>query len=521
LDEENHPAGSCIGAELSPRKIAERTRRKQQSKRSQVLKGDYAMTLMKSILLGSAAALVAVAAAPAQAADLPTRKAAPAEYVKICNVGGMAGFILPGSDTCFKISGYITGQIEAGNLTHGYTWLTTPVGTATVVNGRSANTGPAGGGDGSTRFGNSFGWTSRANIDFDARQDTAYGVLRGYAEIQFENGNGFDTTGVGAYINRAYVQWAGITAGKANSFFSFFGGGEAWANLFSPDQQGFNQPDLLAYTATFGGGFSATIAAQSAGPNSFNATGLTNSGQSGGGTDLTVGGNSTYLGQQWPDFVAALRVDQGWGAAQISGVVHHVHVTDGVLGFGAGGLGNVQDTTGWGILGGLKINVPSFGPGDNWQIQGVYTENAVWYSGIPDGMWGENGAVNGNGLPMVVGDTWSNGDGTWASPHAWSIATTFEHHFGPTFSFDPEFSYAELHWSGLAVGSGVPVDAHSWIVGGVFHWDPVPHLDFELEILYQNTHQSTPVTPLLGPGVAAFHNDTDGVAGRFEVTRDF
>src|SRR5580700_6356850 len=71
------------------------------------------MTLMKSILLGSAAGIVAVAGA--QAADLPTKKAAPAEYVRICNVGGMAGFIIPGSDTCLKISGYITGQIEAGN----------------------------------------------------------------------------------------------------------------------------------------------------------------------------------------------------------------------------------------------------------------------------------------------------------------------------------------------------------------------------------------------------------------------
>src|SRR5579862_9942106 len=76
------------------------------------------MTLMKSILLASAAGIVSVAAA--QAADLPTRKAAPAEYVKICNVGGMAGFILPGSDTCFKISGYITGQVEGGNVKTAY-----------------------------------------------------------------------------------------------------------------------------------------------------------------------------------------------------------------------------------------------------------------------------------------------------------------------------------------------------------------------------------------------------------------
>ena len=77
--------------------------------------------------------------------------------------------------------------------------------------------------------------------------------------MQFENGNGFDNTGTGAYINLAYVTWAGITAGKAPSFFSFTGGGAGWANFFSPDQQGFNQPDVLAYTASFGGGFSATL----------------------------------------------------------------------------------------------------------------------------------------------------------------------------------------------------------------------------------------------------------------------
>ena len=90
--------------------------------------------------------------------------------------------------------------------------------------------------------------------------------------------------GSATYLNLAYVTWAGITAGKAPSFFSFTGGGAGWANFFSPDQQGFNQPDLLAYTASFGGGFSATIAAQSTGSN----------GASGGGTDVNgVSGRST------------------------------------------------------------------------------------------------------------------------------------------------------------------------------------------------------------------------------------
>jgi hypothetical protein len=78
------------------------------------------MTLMKGILLGSAPGIVAVASA--QGADLPTRKAAPVEYARVCNVGGVTGWTLPGSDTCVKLSGYITGQFEGGNLNTQYNW---------------------------------------------------------------------------------------------------------------------------------------------------------------------------------------------------------------------------------------------------------------------------------------------------------------------------------------------------------------------------------------------------------------
>src|SRR5579863_10091904 len=90
------------------------------------------MTLIKSLLLGSAAGIVAVASA--QAADLPTRKAAPVEYVKVCNVGGITGWTLPGSDTCVKFSGYITAQFVGGNLNTQYNW-----GTLTDAAGAAAN----------------------------------------------------------------------------------------------------------------------------------------------------------------------------------------------------------------------------------------------------------------------------------------------------------------------------------------------------------------------------------------------
>ena len=200
---------------------------------------------------------------------------------------------------------------------------------------------------------NQTGWSTRANLSFDVASNTAWGPLIGHAEIQGDASNGLDPLQGGPvnnlfYINTAYMTWAGITAGKAQSFFSFIGGGDNYANFFSPDRKGFNEPLLLAYTASFGGGFTATLSAESPG----------SVGASGGGTDANGGyfqtnmgpGSGsfnpamiTYGGQKWPDIVGALHVKQGWGEAQVSGVIHNVNVSandfDGdVVGAGCGAL---------------------------------------------------------------------------------------------------------------------------------------------------------------------------------------
>ena len=143
----------------------------------------------------------------------------------------------------------------------------------------------------STFFRHETGWTTRANFGFDFASNTAYGPLIGHFDINSETGNGFDNTGTATYLNTGYLTWAGITAGKAQSFFSFIGGGDNWANFFSPDQKGFNEPDLLAYTASFGGGFSATISAESQG------SGL---GSSGGGTNIRPGRASSMAASAGP-----------------------------------------------------------------------------------------------------------------------------------------------------------------------------------------------------------------------------
>src|SRR5215475_3074711 len=65
------------------------------------------MKMAKSLLLGTAAGLVAVAGA--QAADMPV-KAAPVQYVKICNLYGDGFYYIPGTDICLKVGGYVRGE---------------------------------------------------------------------------------------------------------------------------------------------------------------------------------------------------------------------------------------------------------------------------------------------------------------------------------------------------------------------------------------------------------------------------
>ncbi|MCA0407057.1 MAG: porin, partial [Proteobacteria bacterium] len=61
------------------------------------------MKLAKSLLLGSAAGLVAVAGA--SAADLGVKKPTAVEYVKTCPTYGAGFFVVPGTTSCLKLVG--------------------------------------------------------------------------------------------------------------------------------------------------------------------------------------------------------------------------------------------------------------------------------------------------------------------------------------------------------------------------------------------------------------------------------
>ncbi len=143
------------------------------------------MKMVKSLLLGSAAGLVAVAGA--QAADLPV-KAKPVQYVKICTLYGDGFYYIPGSDTCIRFGGYIRADYNC--------------------NGRTPHVlGATGAQDRTVSR-----WTTRhrANLTTDARTQTAYGTLRAYTSINAEVAEGTATLGT----HRAFIQWGGFTFGR-------------------------------------------------------------------------------------------------------------------------------------------------------------------------------------------------------------------------------------------------------------------------------------------------------------------
>ena len=464
------------------------------------------MTLIKSILLGSAAGIVAVASA--QAADLPTRKGpVAAEYVRVCSItvagAPVVGFVLPGSDTCIKFSGYITAQMEGGNLYTGHTmnFAGPAAGTQTI--------NPATNRD-------SIGYATRYNLTVDTVSNTAYGPLLGHGEYQFNAGGGFDNLqgGSDGGLNEAYLTWAGLTAGKAPSFFSFTGGGYGYANMMSPDRKGYAQPELIAYTASFGGGFAATVSVENPyAPNiGSNAAGPIVVDP---GTYQGFLGSATELGMRVPDLVAALSVHQAWGMAQISGVAHNIR---------AAGVYDTATLDKWGFAfdAGVQFNIPSIA-GATVGLTGAWSRNAVWYSGIPDAAWGEDGAINGNGQAMAIGDAFDNGNGTWATPEAWSISAYSQFVVNPQVTLQLEGSYGEVNWSGESAVSTL-FNSRSFLVAGVGHWDPVKNLDFALELMYQNTQNTTPTGYIAGGGVTTtrfFQPKADGFETRLMITRSF
>ena len=206
------------------------------------------MKMVKSLLLGSAAGLVAIAGA--QAADLPV-KAKPVQYVKICSLYGAGFYYVPGTDMCLKIGGWVRQYITwnaNGSLTNG----------AMVANTQARQT-------------TDWGTRTRGYITADARNQTEYGTVRSYIAVGLSAGGAGSAadvaagSGPGFSANRAFIQFAGFTFGLSQSFYDLYSGPATsfFGGLINPaSDTGDGGKVVTAYTAQFGGGWSASISAE-------------------------------------------------------------------------------------------------------------------------------------------------------------------------------------------------------------------------------------------------------------------
>jgi Porin subfamily len=311
------------------------------------------MKMVKSLVLGSAAGLLAMTGA--QAADLPV-KAKPVEYVKVCSLYGAGFFYIPGTDTCIKLGGYlrIDTTFNGG------------------IYGQPAWSGDLGQGN---RYMDDFAARSRMALTVDTRTATEYGVVRTFAQADFQfstlGGSTFnpaslntsliqagiagqygggvlannpqllDTPGGGyVAVEFVFIQFAGFTFGKSASAYATpwhgYPGNNSSFLLGGHDTvTGVNN---IQYTWQFGNGVSATLGLDD--PTVFNRTSIFNLAAPSNVTatsfiSATATANNAYGGVHYPDAVANIRVDQAWGLFQISGAAHEVDASYNSLGVSA------------------------------------------------------------------------------------------------------------------------------------------------------------------------------------------
>jgi hypothetical protein len=537
---------------------------------------EVTMNMVKSLLLGSAASLIAVAGA--QAADLPV-KAKPVEYVKVCSAYGAGFYYIPGTDICLRVGGYVWSEFEVNNL------------------GAGAASTTAGSIGGDLLRNRNDDWTSfrtRFDMIFDARTNTEYGTLRSYASVGWQwttNLDGFQqlqnpaSTGNYAwYYDRAFIQFAGLTFGYVGSFFDF----DPSLVLSQQTSKSFKFSPAIAYTAQLGNGISASLSMEDSTTRRTNITTGVRAVNNGnlflngfgyffppsaipgactaaniaaglcGNVVVPIGitnagwGGTIYSGQYMPDFIANVRVDQAWGDAQISGAVHQLKtaitaaaaVFDDAAGGGvAAGVPWAPVKYGFAALAGINIKLPTLGAGDSIQFEGAWAHGATDYTGVSANPYSQNlvigyrkGAI---GPVLSVFDSYVNSAGQNLST-SYSFNGELRHFWTPTIRSSIAYGYNKFKAPAAAqnpanaqngTGTNAPNGFISNFPSGTVNqvtanliWSPVPKLDLGVEALwiqFKTDCAGLSAAACASPVEFTRGKTTDTVGGIFRARRDF
>ncbi len=447
--------------------------------------------------------------------------------MKVCSLYGAGFYYIPGTDICMKIGGYVRFQESFGHLDSTGGPFTAGVG----FNNRIASANQI--------------YRNRYILTHDTRQQTAYGTLRTYMILGFSSDSNLaSANAAGIYSTRAFIQIAGFTFGKATSYFDFVSTAAVAYNagsLSAPDT-GDGGAIVAAYTAQLGNGFSATLSFEQERQRGTNYLGVPGTGAGALAADNLGGGN------QLQDIVGQLRLDQAWGSAAVAVAAHNI--SGGYFGANEQ-LGHPGDEWGYAVTAGLRLNAPMFGPGDFFQIAGVYAEGATRYaSNTPGAFVRKDGGFVGF---QFVDDGGYSGTiaipGIFEKTTSWSVMASYEHFWTPSLRTSLYGSYFDISrndtlnnalcLSGLALGTqltgqaanraaGCDLDSSYWAVGSRSQWNVTKDLYVGLDVIYSKLNSAKlnaagTATLAAGNGVAAGLyriDDQDAVSATWRIHRD-
>ncbi len=426
---------------------------------------------------------------------------------------------MPGTDMCLKIGGWVRAEARWGVNGNSVTGISN-----NMYNNRNTN---------------NFWTRERGYITADAREQTAYGVARGYIAVGISSQNtGLETPSTNFNANRAFVQWAGFTAGLSVSFWDFYPAAALMINAapYSEDT-GDGGQWVWAYTAQFGGGVSATLSAEERRVNQIiGVSGVFGAIPTAGGITGTAGAGTGagYGGWQSPDVVGNLRVDQAWGSAQVMAALHQVNA--GYYGT-LPTSGHPSDQWGWAVGGGIKINAPFVSPGDYFVAEVNYSNGAIRYNvnSASTNQTIVNGANEAFGIASDC--VYSAGTGCELTS-AWNFNAGFEHYWTPQWHQSLVGNYwhttydttanARLCSSELAAAAaGCNNDWDVWGVGSRLQWDVTKTFYLAVDALYTHLDSAslpggvlTANTKLSNSGATTVANESNWAFG-LRMHKDF
>ena len=473
---------------------------------------------------------------------MPVKVSSPVQYVKICSLYGAGFYYIPGTDMCLKMGGWVRAEYaygDNGNMTWG------------AFNGNS-----------NSRNTNNSTFRARGYITADSRNQSEYGTIRSYIAVGINtNDLGVNTAANQFSANRAFVQLAGFTFGISQSFFDFYSvpATALWGSYPASDT---GDPGwmVMGYTAQFGGGLSASIAAEerrmtqiinsnfqnttfnsgSIIPGGYIAGAVTPSQTTFAAFGIT-GNAGAYGGFQMPDVVANLRLDQAWGSAQVMGALHQVNTAYYTANVASG---HPSDSYGYALGAGLKVFAPMIGAGDYLQAQVNYAVGASRYVMFTtNSNWG---MARGNTQSIgTLSDAVYSGSGGGQSAElttAWGFNAAYEHFWNRQWKTSAYGGYAAISYNTNATcymlnGGGLPgcvIPAGfsdnwstAWI-GSRTQWNVTPDTYLAVDLLYQKQYSAQRPGNLIAAGNTisgnnntVFVGDMDNWSARFRVHKDF